>query len=107
MKIKCEWIVTNRKGFGSRYQSLNAKQLMQTMRENLDKITAVIEKYADTKISIGTPREVKWDKRGGEPAHEDVRVDFYISKKGRSGIKEREAYEEVNKIQTAYFTKIR
>lgn len=110
MKIKCEWIITNRKGFGKKTEDFTPEQLRECMNEDLNKIIAVVdEKYPNTKIDVidvSVPHLVKWEARDNEPEHQDVRVDFYISKKGREGIKEKEVYAEVNKIRVAYFTKI-
>lgn len=107
MIIKCEWVLGNRKGFGRKEENFTPDELKEKMKALLTKIQTVVkEKYEDTKISIFSIRLVKWEARDSEPAHEDVRVMFEISKNGRVGMKEREVYAEVNKIETAYFTKL-
>ena len=108
MKIKCEWVLSNRKGFGRKEENFTPDELKEKMKALLTEIQTVVkEKYEDTKFEmLSSIRLVEWDGKDGEPAHEDVRTSFIISKQGRVGMKEREVYAEVNKIETAYFTKL-
>ncbi len=107
MNILCEWVFTNRTGLSKRH-SENLEGLNNIADTHILKMKNIInEKYNDTIIKNIRKFDTVWDECENEEQHEDVRVSFVISKHGRKGIKEREVYSEVNKIQVAYFTTLK
>ena len=73
------------------------ERLLELLNE---RITAIKSKLliGGVNVRIGTPYKVEWAARGSEPAHNQYRVDFYVTKTTRK-ITWQDIYRLVNSVK--------